>query len=32
VREDCRRAHEDKGLLAAIPLAVDALRRNGCKW
>ncbi|MFN7695912.1 MAG: hypothetical protein ACK5O3_17885 [Burkholderiales bacterium] len=31
-REDCRKAHGDKGLLAALPLAVDSLRGKGCKW
>jgi Meckel syndrome type 1 protein len=31
-REDCRKAHSDKGLLAAVPLAVDAVRGKGCKW
>ncbi len=31
-REDCRKAHGDKGLLGAVPLAVDALRGKGCKW
>lgn len=31
-REDCRKAHGEKGLLAALPLAVDGLRGKGCKW
>ncbi|MBH9577476.1 hypothetical protein I7X39_11245, partial [Inhella sp. 1Y17] len=31
-REDCRKAHADKGLLGAAALAADALRGKGCKW
>ena len=31
-RDDCRKAHSDKGLLAAGPLLLDALRNKGCKW
>lgn len=31
-RDDCRKAHGDKGLLAALPLAADAVRDKGCKW
>jgi hypothetical protein len=31
-REDCRKAHSDKGLLAAGPLVADSLRDKGCKW
>lgn len=31
-REDCRRAHADAGLLAVVPLVVDAARGKGCRW
>ncbi|MBB5205165.1 hypothetical protein HNQ51_002484 [Inhella inkyongensis] len=31
-REDCRKAHADKGLLAVAPLVLDSLRNKGCKW
>jgi len=32
-KKDCRKAYgEQLGLLAAIPLALDAARKNGCKW
>jgi Meckel syndrome type 1 protein len=31
-RNDCRRAHADKGLLGALPLALDSARGKGCKW
>ena len=32
-KPDCRDAHADKGLLAVVPLAIDAFRREGgCKW
>jgi len=31
-RKDCRNAHSDKGLLAVVPLAADALKGSGCKW
>lgn len=32
-RADCRDAHAGLGLLAVVPLAVDALRKEGgCKW
>ena len=32
-KPDCREAHAGKGLLAVVPLAVDALRQEGgCKW
>ncbi len=30
--KDCRKAYADTGILAAIPLAVDAARGKGCKW
>lgn len=29
---DCREAYASTGLLAVIPLAVDAVRNKGCKW
>lgn len=31
-KEDCRKAYAAAGLLAVVPLAVDALREGGCKW
>lgn len=31
-REDCRKAYAGAGLLAVVPLAVDAVRDGGCKW
>jgi len=31
-RADCRDAHAGDGLLAAVPLAADAVRDKGCKW
>lgn len=31
-RDDCRTAHSDKGLVGAVPLAVDSARNKGCKW
>ncbi|MBH9552281.1 hypothetical protein [Inhella gelatinilytica] len=31
-REDCRKAHQEKGLLALGPMALEALRNKGCKW
>jgi hypothetical protein len=31
-REDCRKAHADKGLLAVVPLVGDTVRDKGCKW
>ena len=32
-KTDCRNAHTGLGLLAVIPLAVDAMRKDGgCKW
>lgn len=31
-REDCRKAHSEAGLLAAVPLAIDSARGKGCKW
>ncbi|MFG6469104.1 hypothetical protein [Roseateles sp. BYS87W] len=29
---DCRKAYAEAGLLAALPLALDAARGKGCKW
>ncbi len=31
-RPDCRTAHAGSGLLAVVPLAIDAVRGTGCKW
>ena len=32
-KEDCRKAHQGLGLLAVVPLAVEALKKDGgCKW
>jgi hypothetical protein len=31
-RADCARAHSGAGLLAVVPLMLDALRGSGCKW
>ena len=31
-REDCRKAHADKGVLGVLPLALDSARGKGCKW
>jgi hypothetical protein len=31
-RPDCTRAYAGAGLLAVVPLAVDAVRGKGCKW
>jgi hypothetical protein len=31
-RPDCRYAYAEAGLLAAIPLLIDAFRDNGCSW
>ncbi|HEY0954374.1 MAG TPA: hypothetical protein VGE36_06440, partial [Roseateles sp.] len=30
--KDCRKAYGGLGILAAVPLAVDAVRGKGCKW
>lgn len=32
VKPDCRQAYGGMGLLAAVPLAADALRDKGCRW
>ena len=31
-RPDCRNAYAGAGLLAAVPLVVDAVRDKGCRW
>ena len=31
-KPDCRTAYRDLGLLAVVPLAVDAVRDKGCRW
>lgn len=31
-KQDCRKAYAEGGLLAALPLAADALRDKGCRW
>jgi hypothetical protein len=31
-KADCRKAYGGAGLLAVVPLAVDAVRKDGCKW
>ena len=31
-RADCRRAYEQAGILAVVPLALDAARGKGCRW
>lgn len=30
--KDCRKAYANAGILAALPLAIDAARGKGCKW
>ncbi|MFG6441236.1 hypothetical protein [Roseateles sp. LKC17W] len=30
--KDCRKAYSGVGLLAVVPLAIDAARGKGCKW
>lgn len=30
--KDCRKAYAGAGILAALPLAIDAARGKGCKW
>lgn len=30
--KDCRKAYANAGILAAVPLALDAARGKGCKW
>ena len=31
-KPDCRTAYADKGLIAVVPLTVDAVKGTGCKW
>lgn len=31
-RADCRTAYSGLGVLAVVPLAADAVRKDGCKW
>jgi hypothetical protein len=31
-KPDCRNAYSGLGLLAAVPLALDAVRKDGCRW
>ena len=31
-KSDCRKAYSGLGLLAVVPLAVDAAREGGCRW
>ncbi len=31
-QQECRKAYADKGLLAVVPLARDAIRDKGCRW
>ena len=31
-RPDCRNAYAGSGLAAAVPLAVDAVKGDGCRW
>ena len=31
-RPDCAKAYAGAGLLAVVPLAIDAVRGSGCKW
>jgi hypothetical protein len=31
-RKDCRDAHADQGLVAAVPLVLGAARDKGCRW
>ena len=31
-KADCREAYGALGILAVVPLAVDAVRKDGCKW
>ncbi|MDR7334359.1 hypothetical protein [Roseateles asaccharophilus] len=30
--KDCRKAYSNAGILAVVPLAIDAARGKGCKW
>ena len=31
-KADCRKAYSGAGLLAAVPLLLDAARDKGCRW
>ena len=31
-KADCRKAHSGLGLLAVVPLAIDAVKEAGCRW
>ena len=31
-RADCRDAHSESGLLAVVPIAIDAISGKGCKF
>jgi hypothetical protein len=31
-KADCRKAYSELGLLAAAPLAADAIKGKGCRW
>ena len=31
-KNDCRDAYADMGLAAVVPLVLDSVRENGCKW
>lgn len=31
-KTDCREAYQKNGLLAVVPLALDAARDKGCRW
>ncbi len=31
-RPDCKQAYAGAGLLAVVPLVLDAARDKGCKW
>lgn len=31
-KQDCRQAYGGAGLLAVVPLALDAVRDKGCRW
>ena len=31
-KADCRTAHTGLGILAVVPLVVDGLRKDGCRW
>jgi hypothetical protein len=31
-KSDCKSAYSGAGLLAVVPLAIDAVREKGCRW